>query len=570
MNLNVKSKFGLRSASEKNVLFVSLLSMLLFVSLLSCSVLVVVGADAAVMDEPELNAAITSAPLGVSTVVTLGKDITLTGALSIISGKNITLVSDGTSEFKLVGVNDESTISVESGGILFLNGIVVTHVTNEVGSGVTVASGGNFTLLSGKIFGNTDADGGGVVNDGNFTMSGGAVLNNTGVMGGVVNNGNFTLSGNGVITNNTVIVDEDGDVYGGVLNTGVFRMSGGEISNNTACGVSNFGNFTMSGGKILKNIGNGVFINHDGNFTMTGGEISYNKAEFGGGVYIDSSFGVGTFIMSGGSILNNSATLYGGGVYNSGDCSFSMSSNAMIANNTASNGGGVYTVGAFTMSGGEISNNTVAAYGGGVYNYYGKFSMTNGKIVKNVAAIDGGGVFSYAGNFTVSGSSEISYNTANRNGGGIGVPGIEGLSYVYVREGVTFSNNRAATAYNRAPTHDALYDSRVSSNKWTSPFTQGYNNYDIYYISGTQVDPETGKPITSPSPSPTNSPSGTPRPPASTPPGSSPKDPSFNWFAVAIVLAIVVGLLVAVLFFYRPKKATKQVIEEDLSDFTVV
>jgi predicted outer membrane repeat protein len=223
------------------------------------------------------------------------------------------------------------------------------------------------------------------------------------------------------------------------------------------------------------------------------------------------------------------------------------------------------------MSGGVISNNT-AASGGGVYNYYGNFSMTEGELFNNTAASDGGGIYSFGGNFTVSGG-KISYNTANKNGGGIAAPGIDGLAYVYVLEGVTFSNNRASAAYARSPAHDYLYESRVSSRvTWTSPFTQGYNNYDISYVSGPQLDKD-GNPIPSPSPSPTRSPTGSPRPTGTnTPPVNPPKNGEFDWRIVAVVLAIVVILLIVVLIFYLlPKRSRpKQVKEEDLNNFTIV
>jgi hypothetical protein len=636
MNMDVKFKFGLGFLSQRTGLFVSLFS--------SCT-LIAMGADSSgVMSETELVSAINGAPSNVPTVITLGKDIILTTSLSIPAGKNITLASDGSNEFKLLGADGQSTIIVASGGILVLNGIVVTHVTNGAGSGVNVTSGGALILLSGRIFNNTDVEGGGVVNYGNFTMSGGAVLNNTKVMGGVVNYGNFTMSGSSSVIANNTVIDVEGDVYGGVLNLGIFRMSGGEIasntdcgvsnagnftmfggavinntdvmggvvnygnfvlsgsssvitnntsiddveedisggvlnfgafrmssgeiSSNTFCGVSNFGNFTMAGGKILKNSVHGIFINHDGNFTMTGGEIFNNRADYGGGVYISSSFGTGTFIMSGGMIFNNTAADCGGGVYNSGSF-FSISDDAVIANNTANIGGGVYTDGTFTMTGGVISNNT-AVSGGGVYNNLGNFSMTKGEIFNNTATVDGGGVYNYGGNFTMSGG-KISYNTAKRNGGGIGVPGLSGLAYVYVQDGATFSNNRAAAAYEIASADTAFYETHVGSKvTWTSPFKNGYNNYDIYYISNTQLD-EDGKPIATASPSPTSTTSNTPRPTnTNTAPPVDPKD-DFNWLAVGVVLVIGVLLIVAVLVFYLPKSGTKRAkTEEDLSDFTIV
>jgi hypothetical protein len=538
MNMNVRSKFNLRSKSSKTSFFVSLMSLLLLASLFPYTM--VVGVAAAVETETELTAAIEEASLGVSVVITLGKDITLTNSLNIPAGKNITLASTADNEFKLIGAADKSVLIVDTGGILVLNGIIVTHPTNVKGSGVNVTAGGALTLVNGNIFNNTDLEGGGVVNYGNFTMTGGKISN----------------------ISSTEFVNDAG---GAILNRGNFTLTGGEISgNNILCGVFNFGNFTMTNGKILKNIGNGII--NTGNLTMTGGEISNNKADNGGGVYISSTFGIGNFTMTGGMIFNNSAIDNGGGVYNNGG-TFNMS-NGIIANNTAIYGGGIFSTGNVTMSNGEVSNNTATAYGGGVYNYNGNFTLTNGALFNNTAVQIGGGIYTYGGNFTMTGG-KISSNTA-RNGGGVGVSSLGGLEYVYIRDNAIFSNNRASTSYTRSTSHDELYNSRIGrSVTWTSPFTQGYNNYDILYTWGT-IDGDTSPSPTSstkPTDSPTNTPGNTSTPsstPIVDPPGRT------NIWRIVIVLALVVGLVVAVLVFYLPRRAGTKPAEEDLSNFTIV
>jgi hypothetical protein len=151
----------------------------------------------------------------------------------------------------------------------------------------------------------------------------------------------------------------------------------------------------------------------------------------GSGVYV-----VGTFIMNGGEINENSnnndgGTAYGGGVYISG--TLIMNGGKIIGNTCptlkGARGGGVYNTGNFTMTDGEISNNSISAstpsdlsyygiYGGGVYSS-GTFTMSGGKISGNVAASDiwistGGGVC--ADNFIMNGGT-ISGNTAGRGGG---------------------------------------------------------------------------------------------------------------------------------------------------------
>ena len=69
--------------------------------------------------------------------------------------------------------------------------------------------------------------------------------------------------------------------------------------------------------------------------------------------------------MYGGEIRSNTASKYGGGVYDIG--SFTMSGGTISGNNGGQyGGGGVYVWGSFTMTGGEISGNQTQFYGGGV------------------------------------------------------------------------------------------------------------------------------------------------------------------------------------------------------------
>jgi len=421
--------------------------------------------------------------------------------------------------------------------VLRLDGIIVTHRSRVSGCGVNVTSGGTLILASGMIFNNTVSEGGGVANYGNFTMIGGAVSNNTAAVGG------------------------------GVANYGNFTMSGGEFFGNRHCGVFNAGNFTMSRGKIFNNLGSGVVIDYNGNFSMTGGEIYRNAADIGGGVYISSSYGIGTFTMSGGMIFNNTATEMGGGVYNEGSI-FRLSSGT-ISNNTANTGGGMYANGGnFSMTGGTLSNNT-AASGGGVYAHHSNVVMSNGELFNNTARNNGGGAYIFGGNFSMTGG-KISNNTAGGNGGGIGVPLFGGLEYVYVYNGAVFANNRASASYNRNSAHDSIYEARIGrSVTWTSPFNQGYNNYDISYTNSTQSP---GGPTSSPShstPGSTNTPNPGNTPGPSDEPGLSAT--VVNLLRIAIIVAIVTGLIVAVMYFYMSKKKAPAVAKDwiDSTDATV-
>ncbi|MDR1786901.1 MAG: fibronectin type III domain-containing protein [Treponema sp.] len=204
----------------------------------------------------------------------------------------------------LKGYDTERTVSLSADGVLFRVNENVTLTleenisllgrTSNTSSLVAVASNGIFNMKQGaKISGN---GGGGVTvyTGGNFTMSGGEISGNTKSSstgttygGGVYVTGTFTMSG-GKISGNTATTSYSAasSFGGGVYVSGTFTMRGGEISGNTA------------------NYGGGVSVY--GTFTMSGGEISGNTVSYyGGGVYVPITGGI--FMKSGGVIYGSNA-----------------------------------------------------------------------------------------------------------------------------------------------------------------------------------------------------------------------------------------------------------------------
>ncbi|MDR2707212.1 MAG: hypothetical protein LBB87_00470 [Nitrososphaerota archaeon] len=263
------------------LLFVIVLFSSCFVSVFGGGSFFVSGVSGIVVsNETELRNAINNA-VG-STTIAIDKDITLTETLKIPDNKNVTLTSNKPSGYyKLNGVFDMSTISVLNGGVLVLDGVIVTHTGNagDRAGGVGVSGGGMLILYSGEISGNT------VVGWVNPHQSGGY---GDALGGGLYNYGVFEMYGGKISGNN---VRGHG---GGVFNSGVFKMFGGEISGNVVNGE------VASGG--------GVFNAYQSSFVMSGGVISGNTAGRGGGVY-----NLGSFNMSGGEIVGNK-----GGVVTSG------------------------------------------------------------------------------------------------------------------------------------------------------------------------------------------------------------------------------------------------------------
>ena len=136
--------------------------------------------------------------------------------------------------------------------------------------------------------------------------------------------------------------------------------------------------------------------------------------------------------MNGGTISNNTAGNFGGGVFVAGG-TFNMN-NGEIAGNKAVSGGGVYIFsGTFTMTGGEIYNNTVTVKGGGVYVNDGSVSMDAGNF-----NMTGGTVYGNASN-----APPGKANTAVQGGAALGVAisgiynGEEQISELLIEETIT-------------------------------------------------------------------------------------------------------------------------------------
>ena len=389
--------------------------------------------DTVVSNETELRNAIDNAQAGKSVVIALDRDITLTeSTLTIPVNKDITLTSNKESElYKLIGTSYEeygvivggssvSTITVESNGALKLDGISVTHTHTRLGYVITVNENGKLILYNGLISSNI----GGVYNIGAFLMQGGEISNNSAIDGGGVRNrGTFRMAG-GEISGNSA-----GNDGGGVYNENTFEMSGGEISGNsgaTGGGIYNWGgavvgddqyggSFTLSGGLISGNTAwRGGGVGNYGIFIMNGGEISNNIATVnGGGVINGQIIAKANFEMSGGEILGNTAEK-GGGVYNFFNSTASLSGTGVISNNNATNlGGGICTDGAFTLVEGKILDN-YAYVGGGVYVGNGDTTLIGGRVSGNTAE-EGKNVFNENGNLIIL-SDEIIEDTPTIDG----------------------------------------------------------------------------------------------------------------------------------------------------------
>ncbi|MFQ7583824.1 MAG: hypothetical protein ACLRMW_06560, partial [[Clostridium] symbiosum] len=271
----------------------------------------------------------------------------------------------------------------------------------------------------------------------------------------------------------------------------------GGVGTDSGAGVSVFGgalvmnNNAAITGNQASGAGAGVLIRNGGTFCMNGGEITNNTAGTEGGGVNNGTGGI--FLMAGGIISGNSCPLIGasrgGGVFNSGI--FTMEGGEIFGNYAIISGGGVFNAAYFTMEGGKLCGNSSGGNGGGIYNAGSERSLfiAGGEISGNFAAGSGGGIYMHpvegtAPLITVTGKSLIADNMAGHDGGGIWITFGQPCR-LEIGPDTVFSGNKASRAFNRSPADVGACSDHIAAVRWTSPFPQGYNNYDISYTNGT-------------------------------------------------------------------------------------
>ena len=448
-------------------------------------------------------------------IITLSAGTPTPGAFSSF-GDNYQLIAPaGTRHFV---VQRQATFNLQSGVTLYGNGDVGGGVDNRG----TFNMSGNSAIKNNKVHGDvSSASGGGVNNGGIFTMT-----DNAGIIGnmafgyttpafggGIISAGTLYISGDAVISGNTAY-SETRSVYGGGVNfsQGVFNMSGNaSITGNTSQsdtsaaygGGVNFGSghFAMSGYAIVSEnrvlsrtssvFGGGVF-QHGGTMTMTdNATISHNLAEsersvtaVGGGIHSGYN---STFYMSGSASITENIAAAGGGVWLGYEATLNMEDEPVISHNIAYSGGGVLVAFSSTLNikgNASIIYNSANSNGGGVLASLSYVNMNGGRVSGNTA-MNGGGIFGdgawgwteRASRIDIA-SGEISNNTAWVDGGGI----MAALPNLTVGAEAMFWNNHASVPVPfRNPVDDAIYHQNIFGMHWTSPFIQGYNNFDIGY-----------------------------------------------------------------------------------------
>ncbi len=219
-----------------------------------------------------------------------------------------------------------------------------------------------------------------------------------------LNSGGTVYIDSGTYKENNITINTDMSIIGKNQETTIIDGSTNNIFNIQSGVQVTISNLTILNGSFT----NGGAIYNQGKLTLNDDNFINNSAVFGGSVYNENS---GTLTVTSNNFVNDTATDFGGAIYNSGtskviDCNFT--------NNMAGMGGAIYNYNILIASGNNFTDNT-ACDGGAVVNED-VLGLSNSNFSNNNAMCAGGAIINFnACTLTVTNSTFI-YNTATFGG----------------------------------------------------------------------------------------------------------------------------------------------------------
>ena len=164
-----------------------------------------------------------------------------------------------------------------------------------------------------------------------------------------------------------------------------------------------------AGGRVIS-VGSGY------NLTINSLEVTGGSSDNGGGIYLTG----GSLTLNSCLIDDNTATFYGGGVYQSGATGSVTATNSQIDHNVATNddGGGLYVSGSAMLSNTNLTYNQANRHGGGMDVVGGTTHLRSGLVNNNQATTGNGGGVDLNNDLTIDGT-QFNDNTAGDSGGGL-------------------------------------------------------------------------------------------------------------------------------------------------------
>ena len=324
----------------------------------------------------------------------------------------------------------------------------ISGSADTLSAGTVTAGGNNISITSANInwFGTNTSLGTTKI----ALTTANADLANAITVSGTYTNGNQTYNLSKTITDNIAYLTFNyGNLYTAVHDTGADRtytlnadepalsdpLTGYGTMEGTKLSVEGNGHSILGGGKGGVTVGTGQTLNING-----GTWKNFNKT--GNGAVVSNS---GTLAIDTVTLENNTATGGGGAVYNNSSTGIFpfVISNSTFNNNNAQDGGAIYNEGTLLVMNLNFAHNSATRYGGAMFNGGSITTDIMGTFTSNSATSHGGAIFNKDGNtnkiYSIgkSGTTTFESNTSGTGGaiynGGVITRGID----------ATFTSNTA-------------------------------------------------------------------------------------------------------------------------------
>ena len=231
------------------------------------------------------------------------------------------------------------------------------------------------------------------------------------------------------------IIDSSGNNSGKIC--GGYSINGG--------GICNHGELVFKGGTITGNRaskdGGGILTREYGGpvkLEISGGIVSENKANYGGGVYVDGNCNA---FISKVYFVGNSANTDGGGIYGHEKSTLNVE-NCVVRNNNAKYGAGIYLKKAVAIINKcRITDNSASGHVGGLFNnYYSECTVNDSEFSYNTSAEKAGAVINNNQSTLRLNNTVLRNNKASTDGGAIYANNDAGATYL---DGCTIEENNS-------------------------------------------------------------------------------------------------------------------------------
>jgi hypothetical protein len=427
--------------------------------------------------------------LSVTASTLAGNSAGASGGAVYDNGGQVTLTGSAVSSNSAIN-GGAMLVAAQASATVDGNSQLTGNRASNDGGALYNAAGGTLTVNSSTLSDNVATQGGAIENLQNLTMAGSTFTGNkaTAADGGAVWSSSSLVASDCTFTNNAAagyggaVVADDGTVtvssstFAGNLatNGGVMmvaynttatldrdcQLSGNKASNfGGAVFIAAGGSFTDSGSLLTGNSAQdgGAVYDFGGTATLGNSTLTANSADFGGALMFGNLAIV--FVEAGCMFSGNTATIFGGAIYNQAG-TLTVKASTLSAN-TAQAGGAIYNLHALTLQGTTVSgNDATVGDGGGIWTGD-ILKLSNDILSNNTAGNRGGAIYNDTFTDTTVIGATISGNTAGATGGGI-----ENLGAMTVTQ-ATLSGNTGAQGgggIDNSGPHLTLTESTLSGN----------------------------------------------------------------------------------------------------------